>query len=144
VMRSFGPGYEAAATALAVLAIAYFPNVSKQCYVAVARVDNQLRKAGAVCGTGAILELCLTAVAGWYDGLTGVALGFLAAVTLQAVYYVPRVRRSLRPDGRHAAPRGSPQRGHRGAGPAARTPGRAARPAGPGKSRPAMSPPEVE
>jgi O-antigen/teichoic acid export membrane protein len=98
-MGSFGPGYEIARTALVVMAIAYFPNVFKQCYVAVARVNNRLRKAGAVCGTGAVLELCLTGVAGRLDGLTGIALGFLAAVTLEAVYYVPAVLRALRPGG---------------------------------------------
>ena len=50
-MRSFGPGYEIARTALIVMAIAYFPNVFKQCYVAVGRVNNKLRKAGAICST---------------------------------------------------------------------------------------------
>jgi len=144
MMRSFGPGYEAATTALAVLAIAYFPNVVKQCYVAVARVDNRLRKAGAVCGTGAVLELCLTAVAGWYDGLTGISLGFLAAVTLQAVYYVPHVLRALRPGGRHAAPPGSSQPCRPTARAEVPSPRRAGRPGGPGKSRQAMSPAEVE
>ncbi len=110
-MRSFGPGYEIARTALIVMAVAYFPNVSKQCYVAVARVDNKLRKAGAVCSAGAALELGLTGVAGWFDGLTGISLGFLAAVTLRAVYYVPRVLRALRPGGPQAAPQGlSPAR----------------------------------
>jgi O-antigen/teichoic acid export membrane protein len=98
-MGSFGPAYEIAKTALVVMAIAYFPNAFKQCYVAVARVNNKLRKAGAVCGTGAVLELCLTGVGGWLDGLTGIALGFLAAVTLEAVYYVPVVLRALRPEG---------------------------------------------
>ena len=104
-MRSFGPGYGIARTALIVMAIAYFPNVFKQCYVAVARVDNRLRKAGAICSAGAALEVCLTGVAGWFDGLTGIALGFLVAVTLQAVYYVPQVLRALWPGGQHSAPR---------------------------------------
>jgi O-antigen/teichoic acid export membrane protein len=104
-MRSFGPGYGIARTALIVMAIAYFPNVFKQCYVAVARVDNRLRKAGAVCGAGAVLEVCLTGVAGWFDGLTGISLGFLVAVTLQAVYYVPQVLGALWPGGQHSAPR---------------------------------------
>jgi O-antigen/teichoic acid export membrane protein len=106
-MRSFGPGYEIARTALIVMAIAYFPNVFKQCYVAVGRVNNKLRKAGAVCSIGAGLEVCLTAAGGWFDGLTGISLGFLAAVTLQAVYYVPLVLRALRADGQQAGPRGS-------------------------------------
>ncbi len=106
-MRSFGPGYEIARTALIVMAIAYFPNVFKQCYVAVGRVNNRLRKAGAICGVGAGLEVCLTAAGGWFDGLTGISLGFLAAVTLQAVYYVPLVLRALRADGQQAGPRGS-------------------------------------
>jgi O-antigen/teichoic acid export membrane protein len=144
VMKSFGPGYEAATAALVVLAIAYLPNVFKQCYVAVARVDNRLRKAGAVCGTGAVLELCLTAMGAWYDGLTGVSLGFLAAVTLQALYYVPHVRRALWPSGRHAAPPGTPARDRRANGSGRPSPIRAGRPAGPGESRPGMSSAEVE
>ena len=106
-MRSFGPGYEIARPALVVMAVAYFPNVFKQYYVAVARVGNQLRKAGAVCSAGAVLELCLTWVVGRFDGLTGVSLGFLAAVTLESLYYTPRVLRALRHRGRHAA---SPRR----------------------------------
>jgi len=134
-MRSFGPGYEIARTALIVMAIAYFPNVFKQCYVAVARVDNKLRKAGAVCSAGAALEVCLTGVAGRFDGLTGLSLGFLAAVTLQAVYYVPRVLRALRPAGQHAAPRRLPRdrRQHaRSSAPSSRRAGGMATSAGPG------------
>ena len=42
---------------------------------------------------------------GWLDGLTGISLGFLAAVTLQAVYYVPQVLRALRPGAQYAGPR---------------------------------------
>jgi hypothetical protein len=124
-MRSFGPGYEIASTALIVMAIAYFPNVFKQCYVAVARVDNKLRKAGAVCSAGAALELGLTGVAGWFDGLTGISLGFLAAVTLEAVYYAPRVLRALRADGQPAGPRGSSRVGSQDARSSAPSPGRA-------------------
>ncbi len=152
-MRSFGPGYEMARTALVVMAFAYFPNVFKQLYVAVARVGNRLRKAGAVCGTGAVLEVCLTGVGGYFDGLTGVSLGFLAAVTLQAAYYLPPVLRALRPGGRHAAPPGSPRapRQHarfsaplRSSAPSPGRAGRAATPAEPGKSLNAASPREVE
>jgi O-antigen/teichoic acid export membrane protein len=143
VMRSFGPGYGAATTALTVLAIAYFPNVLKQCYVAAARVYDRLRKAGAVCGAGAVLELCLTAVGGWYDGLTGVSLGFLAAVTLQAAYYGPHVVRALWPGGRHAAPPGSSPHRHPAAGSEAQMPS-AGQGARPGQSRPAVSPAELE
>jgi O-antigen/teichoic acid export membrane protein len=144
LMRSFGPGYDAATAALAVLSIAYFPNVLKQCYVAVARVDNQLRKAGAVCGAGAVMELSLTAMGGRYDGLTGVSLGFLAAVTLQAAYYVPYVLRALWLVGRHAASPGSSDRRRRTAGSEAPSPRRADLHAVPGKSRHGMPPTEVE
>jgi hypothetical protein len=141
-----------ARTALVVMAFAYFPIVFKQLYVAVARVGNRLRKAGAVCGTGAVLELCLTGVGGYFDGLTGVSLGFLAAVTLQAVYYLPPVLRALRPAGRHAPPPGSPRarRQHaRSSAPSpssAPPPGRAggAMPAEPGNTRNAVSSREVE
>jgi O-antigen/teichoic acid export membrane protein len=147
-LRLFGPDYEIARTALAVMAVAYFPNVFKQCYVAVARVDNRLRKAGAVCSTAAVLELCLTGVGGWLDGLTGIALGFLAAVALQAIYYVPRVLRALWPSGRHAAPPGSSRQAHRQhRGSPARSPrrvGGATLPARPELARDAVSPGEVE
>jgi len=145
VMRSFGPGYAIARPALVVMAAAYFPNAFKQFYVAVARVNNRLRKAGAICGTGAALELCLTAVAGWFDGLTGISLGFLAAVTLQSIYYLPQVLRALHPGGRHAAPPG-PSRPRQQARSPAPPPGRtagAATSARPGKSR-AAAPGEVE
>jgi O-antigen/teichoic acid export membrane protein len=124
-MRSFGPGYEIARTALIVMAVAYFPNVFKQCYVAVARVNNRLRKAGAICSIGAGLEVCLTAVAGWFDGLTGISLGFLAAVTLQAVYYVPLVLRALQADGQPAGRRPSSRVRSQDAGSSALSPGRA-------------------
>jgi O-antigen/teichoic acid export membrane protein len=105
-LRSFGPSYEIASPALAVMALAYFPNAFKQYYVAVSRVGNKLRKAGAVCSAGAVLELGLTGVAGWFGGLTWAALGFSAAVTLQALYYTPLVLRASRFGGRgdHAAP----------------------------------------
>jgi O-antigen/teichoic acid export membrane protein len=132
-MRSFGPGYEIARTALIVMAIAYFPNVFKQCYVAVARVDNRLRKAGAVCSAGAALEVCLTGVAGRLDGLTGLSLGFLAAVTLQAIYYIPQVLPALRPAGQHAAPRGVSRARSQHARPSAPSPGRAGRMATPAR-----------
>ena len=145
-MRSFGPDYEIARTALVVMAFAYFPNVFKQCYVAVARVDNRLRKAGVVCSIGAALELCMTGVGGWFDGLTGISLGFLAAVTLQAVYYVPWVLRALRPGGDHAAPLGSSRARSRHARPSAPSPGRASEvattSAAPGKTRDTVPPGE--
>ena len=124
-MRSFGPGYEIARMALIVMAIAYFPNVFKQCYVAVGRVNNRLRKAGAICGIGAGLEVCLTAAGGWWDGLTGIALGFLAAVTLQALYYVPQVLRALRPGAQYAGPRGPSRVRSQDARSSAPSPGRA-------------------
>ena len=124
-MRSFGPGYEIARMALIVMAIAYFPNVFKQCYVAVGRVNNRLRKAGAICSIGAGLEVCLTAAGGWWDGLTGLSLGFLAAVTLQAVYYVPQVLRALRADGQQAGPQGPSRVRSQDARSSAPSPGRA-------------------
>ncbi len=102
-MRSFGPDYETATPALAVMAIAYFPNVFKQFYVAVARVDNQLRKAGAVCSGAAALELGLTGLLGHFGGLTGCALGFSAAVVIQAFYYTPRVLYAVQL-GKHVKP----------------------------------------
>ena len=118
-MGAFGAGYEIARPALVVMAIAYFPTIFKQYYVAVARVGNKLRKAGVVCGIGAALELCLTGGMGWLDGLNGVALGFLVAATLEAIYCTPWVLGALRPGGRHRSPPGrSPARGQRALPPA--------------------------
>ena len=85
-LRVFGQGYaEQATMALHLLALGVFPLTVKTHYVAIHRVQRRLGAALPIVWGGTLLELGGGAVGAALDGLTGVALGWLAGLCIEAM-----------------------------------------------------------
>jgi O-antigen/teichoic acid export membrane protein len=103
-LQIFGQGYaDQATTALHVLALGVFPLTFKTHYVAIHRVERNLRTALPIVWAGTVLELGGGAAGAILGGLTGVAWGWLAGLCIEALVMAPDVLRGLRPEG--TAPR---------------------------------------
>lgn len=101
ILAFFGPSYSAGARLpLIILALAVFPQIVKVHYVAVARVKRQLGAASLVLGLGGVLELGMGYVGCTRGALTGLTLGWLAAVCLEALFMSRTVVRVVLPVGR--------------------------------------------
>src|SRR5665213_2428649 len=87
----FGPKYQLAAPALAVLGLNTLPLAIKSQYVAIARVRGKMRQAAFRTMIGAVLEVGVAAIGAWLFGLTGVAIGFLAATVIEGSIFAPVV-----------------------------------------------------
>lgn len=86
VLGFFGASYaEEAAWCLRIFTLGFFPIIIKTHYVAICRVNNRIINGLWLVGAGAILELGLAYVGGRSGGLTGLSLGWLVAVVIQAV-----------------------------------------------------------
>lgn len=96
ILGLFGPFYKTATVALIILGLTTYPEAIKCHYVAIARVRGQMQQASFRSMVGAILEVGLAAVGCTVYGLTGVALGFLSALLLEALLFSPTVFRLLR------------------------------------------------
>jgi O-antigen/teichoic acid export membrane protein len=100
LLTLFGDGYaEIGTTPLHILALGIFPLTIKALYVAIHRVEKKLRAGLPVIWAGALMELGGAAAGALLDGLTGVALGWLAAVCIQGAMMVPSIVRELRAPG---------------------------------------------
>ena len=95
VLRIFGEEYAANAdTLLRIFGLELLLMVIKDHYVAIARVQGTLVQAAVLCAAGSALEIGFAVVGAVYAGLTGLALGFLAALVLEAAVMAPRVLRA--------------------------------------------------
>jgi len=83
------PSYRLAVPAMRILALMVFPTSVKAQYIAIARVRGRMARAASLTTVGAGLEVLLGTAGATIYGVTGVAVGLLAASTLQAVLYVP-------------------------------------------------------
>jgi hypothetical protein len=84
LLNVLGGAYADAAEALSILAIAAVPMVVKQHFQVLMRIRGQLRNATIACAIGGVLELVGAAVGLTDGGLVGLALGWLAALGLEA------------------------------------------------------------
>ncbi len=91
VLRVFGPEYTVASGALTLLAIATAPSSVKSVFVAVRRVQGRLGAAAAWTTAGSALELLLGTLGLVWGGLTGLALGVLLALSVEACVFLPPV-----------------------------------------------------
>jgi O-antigen/teichoic acid export membrane protein len=95
VLRLFGQTYaDEAEWCLRILGWAVFPLLVKDHYVAVCRVHGRIGRAAVVVAAGALLELVVASVGARSGGLSGLALGWLAALCLEAAAMVPSVYRA--------------------------------------------------
>ena len=91
ILKTFGSHYEIASTAMGFLGLGIYPYAIKSHYVAIARVQGRMQRAVLWTMGGAFLEVALAAVGGKVHGLTGVAVGILIALLLEAGVYSPTV-----------------------------------------------------
>jgi O-antigen/teichoic acid export membrane protein len=106
VLRLFGPNYVVASTAMGILGLSTYPYAIKSHYVAIARVQGNMQQAVLRTMAGASLEVGLAAAGAALHGLTGVAIGILLALSLEALVYAPTVFGVLRsgPDSEKETP----------------------------------------
>jgi O-antigen/teichoic acid export membrane protein len=96
ILSLFGPGYaEHALWSLRVLALGAFPLIIKNHYLAIARVQKLIAQAIVPLTLGAILELGIAALGARLDGLNGLSIGWVAAMSLEALVLLPLVYRTL-------------------------------------------------
>lgn len=96
VLGLFGADYRRATPALVLLVLATAPSSLKSLFVAVLRVQGRLGRAASWTTAGSLLEICLGAVGLVTHGTTGVALGVLVALLLEASVMTAPVVRALR------------------------------------------------
>ena len=95
VLRIFGSSYAAnGRTALIVLCLGGLGLVIKDHHVTLARVNDDVGREALLVGALSVLEVGAAAVGAARGGLTGLALGWLAAVGVGVVVYGPRVWRA--------------------------------------------------
>jgi len=94
LLTIFGSEYAANATELLqILAVYGLLQVIKDHYVAIARIRGTVVSAAILCTLGSGMELAMGAVGAVYGGLTGLAVGMLAALVFQAIAMAPRIMR---------------------------------------------------
>jgi O-antigen/teichoic acid export membrane protein len=96
ILGIFGHSYERAAGALAALGLTTYPAAIKAHYVAISRVRGRMQQAAVWTVIGACLEVGLAAAGGIVHGITGVAIGFLIGLSVEAILFSPVVFGVLR------------------------------------------------
>jgi O-antigen/teichoic acid export membrane protein len=95
ILGAFGTGYQSATTALILLGLTTYPLAVKTHYVAISRVRGRMARASVRTLVGGCIEIGLAALGGVRGGITGVALGYLAASVIEASLFAPTVFRVL-------------------------------------------------
>lgn len=99
VLSLFGHSYaEQAAWSLRILAIESFPFIIKSHYIAVSRIQGQVVSATLFTIVSGSLELGGAALGAWLGGLSGLSIGWFAAVSFEAIFMCPVVFKALKPD----------------------------------------------
>lgn len=100
VLRLFGASYATyASTPLRVLTLGVFALIIKDHYVAACRIQSRVLAASARIFVGGCLELVGAAGGAILGGLTGLTLGWLVAVVVEAALMTPAVARIAAPFG---------------------------------------------
>ena len=90
----FGPAYTGEAVpTLRLLALTAFPVIVKAHFIALGRLRGDLLPVSVAVALGGLLELLGIVLGARLGGLTGIALGLLAAYTLEALWMLPPVLR---------------------------------------------------
>ncbi|HEY8602133.1 MAG TPA: hypothetical protein VIL85_27150, partial [Thermomicrobiales bacterium] len=97
ILLPFGAAYaDAAAWPLRIIALGVFGLIVKDHYVALCRINGRLTGAIPLIVVGSLAELALAAVGATRGGLTGLALGWLLAISAQATLMIPSLYRTAR------------------------------------------------
>jgi O-antigen/teichoic acid export membrane protein len=96
LLEIFGSEYaDDATTALSILALGVFPETVRTQYVAVHRIERRIGRGLPIVWGGTILEAIGGVVGALAGGLNGVAIGWLAAVCIEALVMSPPVLRAM-------------------------------------------------
>lgn len=94
----FGSRYaHEAAWTLRVLGLAAFPLLIKNHFVAICRVTGRIRATAPFVWMATMLELALAATGAELGGITGLSIGWVIALSLEAIVMSPTVFRTLFP-----------------------------------------------
>jgi O-antigen/teichoic acid export membrane protein len=98
ILGIFGPVYAAqGAWTFRIMALGVFPLMIKDHFVAVSRVNGTIRATALVAALGSALELGAAACGAALGGLSGLAVGFVLALLLEAMYMARAVYLAARP-----------------------------------------------
>lgn len=98
VLSIFGADYAThAAHPLVLIGFGIFPLIIKDHYVAICRIEGRVAGAAVLIALGSVLELALAAFGAWQGELTGLAIGWLVGVGVQAVAMTPALWRAAFP-----------------------------------------------
>lgn len=94
----FGPGYaELGVWSLRILGLGAIPFLIKDHYVAICRVRDRIAKALLPLAGGALLELGIAGLGARLGGISGLSLGWVIAVCIEAFLMSGTVYRTIRP-----------------------------------------------
>ncbi len=97
ILGFFGPSYAAQASwSLRILAIGALPLIIKYHYLAIHRIKDNVSKAIVPITIGSILELVMAVVGTHLWGLSGLSLGWVIGMYIEAIIMGPTVLRTLR------------------------------------------------
>jgi hypothetical protein len=92
MLSLFGNAYaEQAGWSLRILGLAAFPLIIKNHYVAICRIHGRVASVALFVTIGGLLELILAALGARVGGLSGLSLGWLAAICVEAVFMASTV-----------------------------------------------------
>jgi O-antigen/teichoic acid export membrane protein len=94
VLGLFKPAYiEQAEWCLRILGLAVFPLMIKSHYTAICRVQGRIPRTALLMALGGVLELVLAGIGVSLGGLTGLSIGWVTAISIEAVCMLPVVYR---------------------------------------------------
>jgi hypothetical protein len=92
ILSLFGNTYaEQAGWSLRILGLAAFPLIVKNHYVAICRIRGRVARVALFVAAGGLLELTSAALGARADGLSGLSLGWLAAICCEALFMASTV-----------------------------------------------------
>ncbi|GHO46906.1 hypothetical protein KSX_50690 [Ktedonospora formicarum] len=97
VLSFFGPNYaEQAAWPLRILALGAFPLIIKNHHIAIRRIKDEVTNAMLPIISGSVLELVLATLGARLGGLSGLSLGWVIALCVEALFMSPLIFRTIR------------------------------------------------
>lgn len=97
ILSLFGHAYqEQSSWSLRILALAAFPLIIKTHYLTIHRIHSRIAHTLLPIATAGLLELALPALGARLGGLSGLSLGLIATLCIEAVYMSPTVYRTVR------------------------------------------------
>lgn len=95
ILHVFGAGYaQEASQSLRIMGLVVFPLIVKDHYVTLGRIHGRMASTALLVMAGSLLELTLGAIGATLGGLSGLSLGLLAAMSLEAAFMARTVFRT--------------------------------------------------